>query len=88
MTPDLSVWVALHEQDKKEVAAIQFMEDQLSEKEVALRASKKTVGKKKQIGSKREQQLSTCIAQMMILACLLPLHLCMSTFEDVGHAYA
>ena len=43
MTPDLNVWVALHEQ---EVAAIQFVEDQLSEKEVASRASKKTVGKK------------------------------------------
>ena len=86
MTPDLSVWVALHEQDKKEVAAIQFMGDQLSEKD--LRASKKTVGKKNLIRSKREQQLSTCIAQMMFSACLLPLHLGMSTFKDVGHAYA
>ena len=64
MTPDLNVWVALHEQDKKEVAAIQFVEDQLSKKEVALRASKTTVGKQNQVGSKREQQLSTCVAHM------------------------
>ena len=90
MSADLTVWKALHLQEKKEVTAIQFVEDEMSEREVASRANKKMVGKKNRVGSKREQQLSTCIyvAQMLFFACLLPLHLCMSTFKNVGHAYA
>lgn len=71
MTPDLSVWVALHEQDKKEVAAIQFMGDQLSEKD--LRASKKTVGKKNQIRSKRVKTHLGTILQHLPSTMLPPL---------------
>ncbi|DBB03129.1 TPA: hypothetical protein ACH3X1_013360 [Trebouxia sp. C0004] len=49
MTADLTMWQALHEQDeqeKKEVVAIRFMDDLLSEKEVALLANKKATNKK------------------------------------------
>ena len=83
MTADLTVWQALHEQDeqeKKEVVAIRFVDDLLSEKEVALLANKKAINKKNR---KREQLMF--VAQMMFFACLLPLHLCMATFDFVGH---
>ncbi|DBA82061.1 TPA: hypothetical protein ACH3X1_007754 [Trebouxia sp. C0004] len=55
MTSDLNVWVALHGQEKKEVAAIQLVEDQLSKKEVAHRINKKNSGVKNQAGNKREE---------------------------------
>ncbi len=76
MTPELNVWVALHGQDKKEVTGVQFVEDQLNEKDVVSRAVRRSTATKNQSGSKRKQQLSTCIAQMMFCAPLLPLHLC------------
>ncbi|DBA82080.1 TPA: hypothetical protein ACH3X1_007080 [Trebouxia sp. C0004] len=47
------VQVALHGQEKKEVAAIQLVEDQLSKKEVAHRINKKKSGVKNQAGNKR-----------------------------------
>ncbi len=45
MTADLTVWQALHEhneQEKKEVVAIRFVDDLLSEKEVALQTRKQS----------------------------------------------
>jgi len=76
MTSDLNVWVALHGHDKKEVTGVQFVEDQLSEKDVASRGGRRSTGTQNASGSKRKQQLSTCIAQMVFCAPLLPLHLC------------
>lgn len=64
MTPDLSVWVALHEQDKKEVAAIQFMQDQLSEKEVALRQARKQLARRNKSEANVITHLGTTIQHL------------------------
>ncbi len=88
MTADLNVWVALHVH-KKEVAAIQFVEDLLSENEVAKRANRKRTCVKNRAGKRKkiQQQLSIPVSAVDVLCQLALLHLCMTAFKHVGHAY-